>query len=88
MKKTLSQAKKDFKEGRKFVVVTNNFKSERVGAIGTITKVFSSKFEYLDSLTNKTFTFYWGNAKENIYNDDILTYINLDNSIGFEFKLL
>ena len=89
MIKTLSQAKKDFTKGVKFEIIENNFKPERVGAIGTITKVFTNKFEYLDSMTNKTFTFWWGNSKTNKYKNDTLAIINLyNNETAFKFKLI
>lgn len=88
--KTLAQAKRDFTVGKKIEIIENNFKPERVGAIGIITKVFTNKFEYLDSMTGKAFTYWWKNTKENIYQGDILTVINKynNNSVAFKYKLL
>ena len=90
MIKTLSQAKRDFKVDVEFKVITNNFKPERVGSVGKITKTFTNKFEYLDSFTNKVFTFWWGNAKTNEYKENVLTvknYVNNQN-IDFEFQII
>lgn len=70
--KTLAQAKRDFIVGKTFKITMNEVKPFRVGAVGTITKVFTNKFEYLDSITNKTFTFWWGSTKENKYVDNEL----------------
>ena len=90
MIKTLAQAKRDFKVDTEFKVITNNFKPERVGSVGKITKTFTNKFEYLDSFTGKTFTFWWANTKTNVYKGNILTvknYVNNDN-IDFEFEII
>ena len=87
--KTLAQAKRDFTTGVKFEIIEQNVKPERVGAIGTIIKVFTNKFEYLDSITGKIFTFWWGTTKEIIYKSNTLTVINKwTNSIAFKYKLL
>ena len=90
MIKTLAQAKRDFKVDVEFKVITHNLKQERVGAVGKITKTFTNKFEYLDSLTGKVFTFWWGNTKINEYKGNILTvknYVNNEN-INFEFEII
>ena len=90
MMKTLAQAKRDFKVGTRFKVITNNLKPERVGAVGTITKTFTNKFEYLDSKTGRTFTFWWGNTKENKYQGNTLTVLGMPDNpvVFFEYEII
>ena len=88
MRKTLSQAKKDFTIGKKVLIVENNFKPDRVGSVGVIEVVQTNAFAY--RMDDKLVWHWWGKANEMIYQGDILQVLNkYDNyNIGYAYKLI
>lgn len=72
MNLTLSDAKKSFIVGKEITVIENNFKPERVGFTGIITKVQTNAFAYQEKGSNETreFWHWWGKATETRFTEE------------------